>query len=457
MSFSVYFISGCKAGTTFEYRILQKQEQLAAHGIHSVARQDLTGGERLLLREVAAHDILYLYRIAYSPLLESLIAQARALGIPVIFGTDDLVFEPEEVRHVDPVRAMGDEEAALYYEGVWRYRRTLLASDAVITSTGYLADRARTLGKPAFVHRNGLSGWMITEADKRMQQSPARPADGKIIIGYGSGTATHRKDLAEAAEGLARVLARHPHVELHIVGALHPGDDPALPDELRPFAGRIRHRPAVPWRDWLAVQRTFDINLAPLEAGNPFCDAKSEIKYTEAAIVGVPTVASRTAAFEFAIRDGETGFLAGNTDEWAAKLEALVTDASLRRRMGEAARADVLARYAPETMGQQLVETLSAIRALRRPQIHPASNPAPDETPLILNWIFPEPMPGSGGHTDIIRMMNLLAGFGHRVNAYIVPRQRLWDKSDLEVRQFVHRHFAPLNGGVFKWNEGPMV
>ena len=456
MQFSVYFLSGCRAGTTFEYRVLQKQEQLAACGIRSLARQDLSDGERLL-REAASHDVLYLYRLAYSPLVESLIEQARALGVPVIFGADDLVFEPELVRHVDPVRAMSHEQAALYYEGVWRYRRTLLASDAVITSTGYLADRARALGKPAFVHRNGLSGWMIAKADELLQQSPPRPPDDKIIIGYGSGTATHRKDLAEAAEALARILARHPHVELHIVGALHIDDPLPLPESLAPFADRIRHRPAVPWRDWLTVQRTFDINLAPLESGNPFCDAKSEIKFTEAAIVGVPTVASRTEAFEFAIRDGETGFLASNADEWVAKLEELVADADLRHRMGEAARADVLARYAPETMGQQLLQTLTAIRTRRNRQRQSASAPAPDKTPLILNWIFPEPIPGSGGHTDIIRMMNLLASFGHQVNAYIVPHQQLWDKSDLEVRDFVRRHFTELNGMVFKWNGGALV
>jgi len=457
MSRSVFIISGCKAGTTFEYRVLQKQEQLAACGIHSLARQDLTDREKLF-REAAAHDVLYLYRVAYGPIIEALIEQARGQGVPVVFDTDDLVFDPYLVHHVDPVKAMDDEEAALYYEGVWRYRRTLLASDAVVTSTPYLADKVRALGKQAFVHRNGLSGWMITAATELLQ-TPAQPGRDKVILGYGSGTATHRKDLAEIARPLAQVLAHHPEVELHIVGALHiDANNPfPLPDELKGFTDRIQYRPAVSWNDWLTIQSGFDINLAPLETGNPFCEAKSEIKYTEAAIVGIPTIASRIGAFEFAIQDGETGFLAGNDEEWTAKLEALVGDPALRHRMGAAARADVLARYAPEVLGPQLTQTLTTIKELSKKGHFLSAANESDKTPLILNWIFPEPMPGSGGHTDIIRMMNLLADFGHHVNAYVVPRQQLWDKSDLEIREFVRQHFTELKGGVFKWSGGPLV
>ena len=41
------------------------------------------------------------------------------------------------------------------------------------------------------------------------------------------------------------------------------------------------------WRElpWIIAQT--DINLAPLEMDNPFCQAKSEIKFVEAALVGV--------------------------------------------------------------------------------------------------------------------------------------------------------------------------
>lgn len=446
---SVLLVSGCKAGTTFQYRVLQKQEQLRLHDIETTI-YDGSARPESILADLPSHEFLYLYRVAYNPAVDRLVSYARAHGIPVIFGVDDLVFEPDLAHHVDPLKTMPDEQAVLYYEGVWRYRQTLLVSDFVVASTEYLADRARKLGKTAFVHRNGLSHWMIEQGRALAQQPRREPSDDLVVLGYGSGTDTHRKDLAEIALALSQILQRHPEVELHIVGPIE------LPDALKGLEGRIRHRPLVGWREWLSVLNTFDVNLASLESENPFCEAKSEIKYTEAAILGIPTVASRADAYTFAIRDGETGFLAASTEEWIAKLERLVTDPVLRRRVGLNARADVLARYTPEILGKKLVGTLDSVSSLYSSQTTPASDGArgPRETPLVLNWIFPEPMTGSGGHTNIIRMINLLASFGHRTNAYVVPGRKLWDKNEWEIREFLQREFGHLEAGVFKWNGG---
>ena len=438
---SIYFLSGCRAGTTFEYRVLQKQEQLALYGIQSVVQRKLSYGlsySEEALEEALSCDLLYLYRVAYSPFIEELIQQARTQHIPVIFDVDDLVFDPEVVN--DPVKEMDHDQAAHYYEGTWRFRQTLLACDYVTTATEYLAELSRALGKPAFVHRNGLNLWWLEAAETLVQQRKEHDA---MVIGYSSGTATHNRDFLEASPALAQILARHTEVELHILGPL------VVPPELKPFGERVCNLPLVPWDKVPGILDTFDITLGPLEHGNPFCHAKSEVKYVEAAPLGVPIVASRIEAFEYAIRDGENGFLAGDTDEWVEKLERLLSDQALRRHIGEAARADVLARYAPEVMGRKLVKTLETIQErYARERLSPLEvAPGPQAVPLVLNWIVTEPTPGSGGHTDIIRMINLLASFGHQINVYIVPRQQLVDKSDLEIRDFVQRYFAERRVG----------
>jgi glycosyltransferase involved in cell wall biosynthesis/2-polyprenyl-3-methyl-5-hydroxy-6-metoxy-1,4-benzoquinol methylase len=455
---TVYFISGCNIGTTSEYRVLHKQEQLATQGLHSLARQQ--GPEhKITLQEALTYDVLYLYRVAYDPSIEELIDQARARRIPVVFDTDDLVFEPEMATSVDALATMPSDQAALYYEGVWRYRRTLLACDAVVTSTGPLAELARALGKPTFIHRNALSGEFIRLAEPLSVQRKTRAAASRIILGYVSGTATHNKDFAEASAALAQVLERHPQVELHILGPLV-----VLP-ELARFGERVRHLPLVDWTQVPKTLATFDINLAPLERHNIFCRCKSEVKYIEAAVLGIPTLASRIDPFEFAIRDGETGLLAGDTQEWIEKLERLLSDPVLRSRLGEAARTDVLARYSPPVRGQELVQTLQAIEELgrERPGSVSVEKSAEGEgqevlqaskRPLVLNWVFTEPIPGSGGHIDTIRMINLLAGLGHQNNIYVTPDQRLRNKSDLEIRDYIRRHFADPQGNVFKWADG---
>ena len=202
-----------------------------------------------------------------------------------------------------------------------------------------------------------------------------------------------------------------------------------------------------------------DINLAPLERGNPYCRAKSELKYIEAGILGVPTIASRIDAFEYAIRDGENGLLAGNTEEWTAALEQLITDADLRREMGERARADIYARYTPKARGQELMDILRTIRG------EPAGVDAPiplqrregreqkcrTDVPLVINWVVSEPFRGSGGHTDIFRIVRYLSRFGHEQNVYVVPAQAFAGMSDREMAATIAQDFFDIEAEVRCW------
>ena len=115
--------------------------------------------------------------------------------------------------------------------------------------------------------------------------------------------------------------------------------------------------PLRPWRElptWLAE---LDLNLAPLEANNPFSLSKSEIKWLEAALVSVPTIASRTPAFEAAIHPGENGWLAGSLEEWRAALGQAL-DPDLRSLCAERAYDDVWREYRPEVRAYQLRTTL---------------------------------------------------------------------------------------------------
>jgi len=108
-----------------------------------------------------------------------------------------------------------------------------------------------------------------------------------------------------------------------------------------------------------------DINLAPLELGNPFCEGKSELKFFEAALAGVPTVASATETYAAAVEDGVSGFVARDAVEWRNALEFLVTSESLRKAMGKAAKAVALARYGLQTIIPRAIAALG----LRQPPV----------------------------------------------------------------------------------------
>jgi hypothetical protein len=201
----------------------------------------------------------------------------------------------------------------------------------------------------------------------RTPTASSRPALQPIVIGYFSGTGSHNRDFTLVSPLLAELMGRYEHLWLHLSGHLEIGGS------LLAYTDRIRRAPFVAWQELPSLVAQIDINIAPLELDNPFCQAKSEIKYTEAALVGVPTVASPTEAYRYAIHDGVDGFLAATPDEWRQALTQLIEQPALREQVGEAARRAVYAAYLPEQAGKVLIATLHTILQRHSP---PAAEPS---------------------------------------------------------------------------------
>jgi glycosyltransferase involved in cell wall biosynthesis len=156
---------------------------------------------------------------------------------------------------------------------------------------------------------------------------------------YCSGTLSHNKDFATIKDALLKVAKKYDQVKLVFIGPLD------IPEEFQALGDKVEVIPRVPREEVYVNLHKADINLAPLELDNPFCEAKSAIKFTEAGILGLPTVAVRNQTFSEAIEEGVDSFLADSTEEWVEKLSTLVEDEELRKKMGEKARKKVLAEY----------------------------------------------------------------------------------------------------------------
>lgn len=351
---SVLFIGGV-GGDTERYRVDHMVEGLRAAGV-TCRKLSFTSPECLSLIEGAMddHDVIVLHRVAYGTLPSTFFGDLKNKNKLLIFDTDDLVFHKDFVDYFEKMGLATDGLRGL----APALRETIQFCDASTCSTHFLRRRLEAEGATAHVVRNCFSSEMLRIADLARQNKPT--AREWIEIGYPSGTPTHRLDLASITEPLIETLKAHPNTRFHVIGPLE------LPPELEAFGERILRSEFTSWKRLPLLLAGFDINLAPLVIPEPFCQAKSELKWLEAGLVGVPSVCSKTDAFAFAVQDGVDGYLADDHAEWHTKLTRLVRDGDLRKRMGDAARGAVAAKYHCHSRGQELLELFTSLLAARK-------------------------------------------------------------------------------------------
>ena len=222
--------------------------------------------------EIESAAILVLFRVGMNEYLFAVIEQAQANGCLVIYDADDLIFDPAigSPRFIDGLRHFPAEDHASFRGTMDRARRIVGAVDACTMSTPYLAGKVEELGKTAFVLPNGMNVTMLNWYDNA-RAAPRGQSDGKLRIGYASGTRTHERDFAVAKGALLHILKTRDNVLLTIVGTL----DLEVHPEFAEVDNKIERREFVPHAELPFELMRFDINVAPLEIGNPYCEAKS--------------------------------------------------------------------------------------------------------------------------------------------------------------------------------------
>lgn len=335
--FDVIYAIGYWAGEPKRYRVFNMAEGLRQVGY----RVHIVGFDRLadIARQRWRARTLVLFRAEFDALvgLSEVFAHAREIGMRIVYDIDDLVFDEKLVPHIDGLRALGPHQRRRALAAMRRRRRLLLACDAVTASTAPIARAASALGRPGRVLPNTLNGEQLRLAAALLDQP--RRADGLVRIGYFSGTPTHQRDFAVCEPALFEAMGRYPHLRLRLVGFLD------LASAWQRYADRIERIGFVRPDELLRQVAAADLNLAPLEIGNPFCEAKSELKFFEAAAVEVPTIASATESFAAAIEHGVSGFLAADETGWRAALDAAIASEDFRRSVGRMARVRALGRY----------------------------------------------------------------------------------------------------------------
>lgn len=338
---NVLFITG-GIGDSAMYRCHHTAEELRYHGFKcAVTVQD----NPFLINYADKFKVFVFHRVLYDPKIAELIGNIKKQNKEIIFETDDLTFDPSYVRDMEYYRNAGSEEQKIFEKGMGVEILTDPHVKACTTTTSYLADKLKEYGKKIFVVSNKLSDEdleIINEIRHKLKSNEANEANQAnkaVRLGYFSGSKSHDKDFATIVEPLTKIMEKYPNTELFLFGPLDVGD------KFNKFRDRVRQFSYVPREKHFANIVSIDINVAPLEIGNPFCESKSELKFFEAGILAVPTVAAATRTFKEAVTNGVDGFTAATGEEWFEKLEKLITDENLRKAMGEKARIKALQNY----------------------------------------------------------------------------------------------------------------
>lgn len=310
------------------YRVLNKAEQLRKNGF---AVKVVNASEfQVSQAQYASHIIIY--RASWSIQLQLLCDLAKSENKPVYFDIDDLVFDTVYTDQLSYTQGLSEKEKGNYDAGVRNYGKMLAACDGAITSTNQLKEELLKYQDTVLLNRNlasselmEVSSCFIKDYNQQSQQ---------VKIGYFSGSISHNENFELIKPALKKLLEAYPFIELHIVGHLD------IPTDMKVYEQQIIVHDYVDWKTLPQLISQVDINLAPL-VDSIFNRAKSEIKWLEAAMVKVPTIASDIGAFADMVIDGQTGLLA-KEDEWNEKLDSLIFSAELRQKLAENAYHFVL-------------------------------------------------------------------------------------------------------------------
>ncbi|NCU41103.1 MAG: glycosyltransferase family 1 protein [Candidatus Moranbacteria bacterium] len=288
--------------------------------------------------------VFIFHRVFWNEKVKVFIQKKKDESKTIIFETDDLVFDSSLFKKTDAYTSLHFLEKDLYKEAMGKEFLEDTSVRVATTTTKFLQEKLESKGKKVFIVPNMLSRKDIIWCDRILSSKEKGDWEKNegIVLGYFSGTKSHKRDFALLTKTLVRIFTKYPDVSLLIAGPL------LLEETLKPFSDKIIRIPFSERKSHFLHIASVDINLAPLEIGDDFCEAKSELKFIEAGVVGIPTIASATRTFQLAIEQGIDGFFAQNEDEWYTFLSKLIEDQDLRRRMGYKARKKVLKRYITE-------------------------------------------------------------------------------------------------------------
>lgn len=343
--------------STFRYRAYNMVQVLNDEKNRDVSASYFFFDDLHLFDEIAdLADVLVICRSRYCHRISQLVTRFRVRGKRILFDIDDFVFNTSYAHLIISTLDQDADNSEVWdywFAYLGRMGETLRMCDGAITTNDYLATRiAEFSGLPVnvvpnFINKEQLN---ISEMLYRSKEVSGFSRDGKICLGYFSGSPSHNLDYAIITSALEVVMENDPRVELLVVGYIEAGP------ELSRFGRRIKRQH---FHDYVNLQRligSVEFNLMPLQS-NDFTNCKSDLKYFEAAIVGTLSIASPSRTYAAAIQDGENGFIS-QAHQWASVIKRAIENIDTYPDMAATAYVDARSKYAYFNQRERILQAL---------------------------------------------------------------------------------------------------
>jgi glycosyltransferase involved in cell wall biosynthesis len=333
-----------------KYRVSQKVEYFQSIGwnCHFCHYSDANRAVSYLQISTA----LIFYRVPSCAQFSEYLEEAKRLGIATFYDIDDPIFNVDVYKENKNLEHIPAHERAHLLASADDYRGAMKRVDALILSTSYLQQLAQEeFGGRTYLWRNLVDSATLSIVANLGHETVER-ASQRVTIGYASGSRAHDEDFKTVASALAKILEMHDNVDFQVIGYA------LMPPELERFKDRINTRPFSGYLKYFEALNGVDINIVPL-VDDRFNACKSAIRYLEASLCKVPTVASSVGQFSEIIVEGEDGNLVRNHDQWVSALARLIESPALRIEMGEAANRKVRTHHAfscPDVIERELLD-----------------------------------------------------------------------------------------------------
>ncbi|WEW98844.1 hypothetical protein P3T65_03800 [Pseudomonas nitroreducens] len=297
--------------------------------------------------DVVIIERLWIHRMDTLSLL-SCIRALKSQGTCVIYESDD------DLLHVH--LRIGDRN---WPSADQRNHLRLLAreADGIIVSTQPLAETLRPLNSQVQIVPNTLDEQLFPVARQ------IDPASARLKFGY-MGTFTHLEDLAYIANPIKSLIYELNHsIEFEIVGI---GDERAIGNIFKNTPVSIKYVPVEcvgydQFCSWMANNLDWNFGIAPL-LQSKFSDSKSDIKFLDYSILGIPGIYSDVKAYNGTVQHEVNGLLSANDNEsWLNNLRRMATDAGMRDALALQAQIDVRAQRTLATQAHRFLDAVNTI------------------------------------------------------------------------------------------------